>query len=51
MRKTPVEAIQWTLHNQKEVYDFIMNSAKSCFTEYLVSDELDIMSTWPRLPT
>lgn len=43
MRKTPVEAIQWTLHNQKEVYDFIMNSAKSCFTEYLVSDELDII--------
>lgn len=30
MRKTPVEAIQWTGDNQKEVYDFIKKSSKYC---------------------
>lgn len=32
MRKTPVEAIQWTGDNQKEVYDFIIKTAKFCST-------------------
>ena len=33
MRKTPVEAIQWTGYNQKEVHDFIINAANSCCTQ------------------
>ena len=30
MRKTPIEAIQWTGHNAKEVYEFINNAANVC---------------------
>lgn len=30
MRKTPVEAIQWTGDNQREVYDFMNKTAKTC---------------------
>lgn len=33
MRKTPVEAIQWNGHNQEEVYDFMIKSAKSCYKD------------------
>lgn len=29
-RKTPVEAIQWTGDNQKEVYDFMNKTARTC---------------------
>ena len=30
IRKTPVEAIQWTGHNAQEVYEFINNAANVC---------------------
>lgn len=30
MRKTPVEAIQWTGDNQREVYDFMNKTARTC---------------------
>lgn len=30
MRKTPVEDIQWTGDNQREVYDFMNKTAKTC---------------------
>ena len=30
MRKTPVEAIQWTGDNQREVYDFMNKTSRTC---------------------
>lgn len=30
MRKTPIEAIQWTGDNQREVYDFMNKTARTC---------------------
>lgn len=41
--KTPVEAIQWNGDNQNEVYDFIIKTAKECYSLGYLSGDLDIV--------